>query len=111
MSDPVPASVADSPGLIITYDEAFQYVQDWLNSFMHGDLKPWVETQQLNYSMVINLRNGRIPRPMPRLIRKIMADLGFDLQAKRVKQNDRFVAEFLLTDAQQIKIFRAQRPA
>ncbi len=96
---------ASHPSLIIPYDEALQYVQHWLNSFMHGELKPWAQEQQLNYSMVVNLRNGRINRPIPRLIQKIMAALGFDLHAKRVKQDNHFVVEFHLTDANQIKAF------
>ncbi|UOQ53871.1 hypothetical protein [Hymenobacter cellulosivorans] len=75
---------------------------------MHGDLKPWTEKQQLNYSMIVNLKNGRIPRPIPRLIQKIMAILGIELEAKRVRRGTDYVVQFAIRDPKQIQLFRAQ---
>ena len=109
MSDSKPASSAASdPGLLISYDEGLAFVQHWLSSFMHGDLKPWTEKQQLNYSMIVNLKNGRIPRPIPRLIQKIMAVLGINLEAKRVRKGADYVVEFSIRDPKQIELFRTQ---
>lgn len=96
------------PALVIPYDECLQYVQLQLNSFIHGDLKPWTEEQQLNYSMIVNLKNGRLAGPTPRLIQKIMTVFGFNLGARRVKRDSGFVVEFSLRDANQIAAFRAQ---
>ena len=106
-SVPAPTALAE-PALIIPYDECLQYVQLQLSSFIHGDLKPWTEEQQLNYSMIVNLKNGRLTGPVPRLIQKIMAVFGFTLAARRVKRDDGFVVEFSLRDASQIAAFRAQ---
>ncbi|MFD2784027.1 hypothetical protein [Hymenobacter rubripertinctus] len=94
--------------LVISYEECLQYVQNELNSFMHGELKPWTERQQLNYSMIVNVKNGRVPRPIPKLVQKIMGVFGFHLEARRIRQEDRFVAEYTLVDADEIKAFCSQ---
>ena len=64
-------------------------------------------TRQLNYSMIVNLKNGRITTPTPRLIQKVMTALGFDLHAKRVKKGPQFVVEFSLREAEQIASFHS----
>jgi len=109
MSDSVPSPLA-TPGadLFLSYEEGLHYVQHQLNSFLHGDLKQWTEKQQLNYSMVVNLKNGRFTRPMPRLVQKLLAALGFTLQAKRIRRDARFVVVFVFQDANQQRLFRMQ---
>ena len=108
MSDPVPAPLAfPDPGLVLSYEEGLHYVQHQLASFIHGALKPWAQAQKLNYSMVVNVKNGRISRPMPRLVLKLLAAMGFELQAKRVRKDAAFVVVFIFRDAKQMQLFRS----
>ncbi|WP_157530246.1 hypothetical protein [Hymenobacter norwichensis] len=109
MSHSVPASMAaPNPGITFSYEEGLSYVQHHLNSFMHGELKPWAHERHLNYSMVVNLKNGRLTRPMPHLVQQIIVSMGFDLKAKRIKKDNQFEVEFSLLDASQIALFRAR---
>jgi hypothetical protein len=108
MSDPVPATLATpNPSLILSYEEGLHYVQHQLASLIHGALKPWAQEQKLNYSMIVNVKNGRISRPMPRLVQKLLAALGFELPAKRVRKDAAFVVVFIFRDAEQMKLFRS----
>jgi hypothetical protein len=68
--------------LLASYEECARFAQAYLQSFAHGDLKPWAASRQppMNYRSLITFKNGKMAKPTPRIIQKILEENGFITQ-------------------------------
>ncbi|GGG34359.1 hypothetical protein [Hymenobacter glacieicola] len=76
--------------LSISYEEALRFCQSVLHTLPHGTMKPWVKAQGMNYTMVVNLKNEQIPKPMPLLVQRLLLAWGIPTQLFR-RGKDTFV--------------------
>lgn len=87
-----PRSLPQS-SLLVSYKECARFAQAYLKSFAHGNLKPWAASRQpvMNYSSLVSIRNGKMEKPVPLLINRILEENGFTTQriSVQVSANER----------------------
>jgi hypothetical protein len=78
---PVDRAFSDSSALV-SYEDCVLFVQAFLNTFVHGDLKPWVAEFKppLTYNLIVSLRKGKAAKAVPRVIQRILSNLGYNTQ-------------------------------
>jgi hypothetical protein len=97
-----------NPLLAVGYDDGLRYVKYRLNSLAHGSLKRWTESQEMNYTMVVNLKNSQLAKQTPILIQRILKAFGFDTEPVRIAQGDQQAYQFLFHTTTQLEVFRSQ---
>ncbi|UOQ75497.1 hypothetical protein MUN84_12400 [Hymenobacter sp. 5516J-16] len=109
MSHVSPAATAfPNPELVVSYADGLRYVKHRLNSFAHGALKPWAESQSMNYTMVVNLKNSQLTKQTPLLVQRILLTFGFDTDPIRLMQGGQQTYQFLFRTPEQLQLFHAQ---
>ena len=65
--------------LLIAYEECERFVQAYLQSFSYGELKPWAADRKpaMNYRTLSSLRNGKMRKPVPLIVNRILEERGF----------------------------------
>jgi hypothetical protein len=68
------------PSALVAYEDGLLFVQAFLNTFAHGDLKPWAAKFEppLNYTLLISIRNGKAAKATPRVVQKLLAVCGYN---------------------------------
>ena len=93
--------------LIVPYAEALYYVQRRLGMLGRGDLKPFCETRQFNYTNVVGLKNGTLKREEPRLVQRLLR--SFNVPAELLRYPPQSPSgSFLLPDAGALATFQSQ---
>lgn len=96
------------PLLIVSYADGLRYVKHRLNAFAHGGLKPWAESQGMNYTMVVNLKNSQLTKQTPLLVQRILKIFGFDTEPIRTMQGGKQAYRFLFSTPEQLQVFHTQ---
>jgi hypothetical protein len=65
--------------LLASYEECARFAQAYLQIFAYGDLKPWAASRQpsLNYRSLITFKNGKMGKPVPQIVKRILEENGF----------------------------------
>lgn len=108
---PTPVPIGSDPALVVSYEEGARYVQARLNSFVHGDLKQWVEQAEpkISYQMAVGLKNETLLREAPKLVQRLLLAFGMDTEAKQgFDQQGNTTYQFVFRSADALALFRQQ---
>lgn len=108
---PPPFPFAADPTLLVTYADCERYVRARMNSFIHGELKPWLEQIQpaVSYTAAVGLKNETLMRESPKLVQRLLAACGYETQAMQWRAPDGVaVYHFAFASKEALATFRQQ---
>ena len=92
--------------LTVSYSQALCYAQVRLKLLGNGELKSFCESHQLTYTNVVNLKNGKLKREEPRLVKRLLGTLDMPTELLQYPLNSKTPC-FLLPDASALATFQA----
>jgi hypothetical protein len=105
---PVDRAFSDSSALV-SYEDCVLFVQAFLDTFVHGDLKPWAVGFEppLTYNLIVSLRKGKAAKAVPRVVQRILSSLGYNTQLINSQNNNtRYRLYFQFQDLKKLAEFQ-----
>jgi hypothetical protein len=105
---PADRAFSDSSALV-SYEDCVLFVQAFLDTFVHGDLKPWAAGFEppLTYNLIVSFRKGKAAKAIPRVVQRILSSLGYDTQLINSQlSNGELGVYFQFQDSKKLTVFQ-----